>query len=80
MNHDNWKLAGLCNNEDPELFFPTASDRHKPRQAKAICNQCPVLVTCRTESLHEYFGVWGGLSENERRKLRRHNKTTQTAA
>lgn len=75
---DDWKLAGLCNGQDPETWFPNASDRRKTRRAKTICQQCPVLATCQAESLYEYFGIWGGLSENDRRKLRAQNNNKPT--
>lgn len=80
MNPPDWKLQGLCRNEDPEIFFPGPTDRINPRRAKAICAQCPVIDPCRNESLHEYYGIWGGLAERDRRIIRRQNKTTNQPA
>jgi len=72
-----WSPAAACRKADPELFFPmgpSGLSREQTRRAKAICQQCPVLESCRSwamayPKLAEY-GVWGGLSEDERRTLR----------
>lgn len=68
-----WQQKGLCNTLDPEVFFHPEGERGAPRrrrveQAKAICSQCPVIQECREYALnnHEPYGVWGGLSEEER--------------
>ena len=59
----------LCRTEDPELWF-TGSKRAVAR-AKAICNRCPVIDACRQQALDNRitFGIWGGLTEDERRKI-----------
>jgi WhiB family redox-sensing transcriptional regulator len=66
-----WMRDGLCAQTDPEAFFPERGG--STRDAKAVCASCPVLVECRTYGMehNERFGVWGGLSERERRVLRR---------
>lgn len=68
---NSWSADALCSQVDPDLFFPERGASLK--DAKAICAKCPVRDTCLSEALEgeERFGVWGGLSEYERRKLRR---------
>ena len=69
-----WRLKGLCADEDPELFFPSERNELAQQPAKAICKSgCPVLRECRTYAMihPEAVGVWGGLSEYERRRLRK---------
>ncbi|MPZ85231.1 MAG: WhiB family transcriptional regulator [Actinophytocola sp.] len=63
--------GGLCAQTDPEAFFPDAGG--SVRAAKAVCAVCPVQLECRRYALErgERFGVWCGLSEFERRALRR---------
>ncbi|WP_052067926.1 WhiB family transcriptional regulator [Rhodococcoides fascians] len=69
-------MQGLCRNQDPALFFgPPDSD--VPGQtdvdiAKAYCAQCLVLYQCRDYALaaQEPFGIWGGLTERERRQYK----------
>lgn len=57
--------------EDPELFFPLPGDVLGIAAAKAACSRCPVLGACRDLALerHETDGVWGELSEDERRAI-----------
>jgi WhiB family transcriptional regulator, redox-sensing transcriptional regulator len=66
-----WTEQAACADADPDIFFP---ERGKPTApAKAICAVCPVRVECLEYALDasEKFGVWGGTSEKERRRLRR---------
>ncbi|MEU1366564.1 WhiB family transcriptional regulator [Streptomyces sp. NPDC005803] len=70
-----WQHRSLCRFEDPELFFPIGEAGPALGQiaeAKAVCGQCPVIRTCRAWALdhREETGVWGGLSEHERRTIR----------
>lgn len=68
-----WKSDGLCVDVNPALFYP---GRGEPTaEAKAICAACPVEARCLEYALEhsERFGIWGGTSEAERRKLRRVN-------
>ncbi|MFD9792792.1 WhiB family transcriptional regulator [Streptomyces sp. NPDC059070] len=72
----NWRERAACRTEDPELFFPTYRRRFADQQladAKAVCRRCPVASACLQWALshNEKRGVWGGLSENELRRLRR---------
>lgn len=68
---DQFKERGLCAQTDPEAFFPEKGDSN--RDAKRICARCDVKAECLEWALDndERYGVWGGLSENERKKLRR---------
>jgi WhiB family redox-sensing transcriptional regulator len=68
-----WQFEGACREADPTLFFHPEGERGSARRrraeaAKAICATCPVLKQCRNQSLtvREPYGVWGGLSEDER--------------
>ena len=66
-----WAEQALCAQSDPEAWFPEAGEA--ANLAKAICARCPVLAPCRAYALGrpELRGVWGGLSERERRAVRR---------
>lgn len=66
-----WVTEGLCAQVDPELFFPEKGG--STRTSKGVCAACPVRVECLTWALEhdERHGVWGGLSERERRRLRK---------
>ncbi|WP_435884853.1 WhiB family transcriptional regulator [Streptomyces chartreusis] len=77
-----WRDQAACNNEDPELFFPTAFTqgwKTQTKQAKAVCASCPVRTTCLEWALEtgQHSGVWGGMSAGERRGLRRPRETQQ---
>lgn len=66
-----WYVQALCAQTDPEAFFPEKGG--STREAKAVCRRCPVQAECIDEALanEERFGIWGGLSERERRKILR---------
>jgi WhiB family redox-sensing transcriptional regulator len=66
-----WQADALCSQTDPEAFFPEKGG--STRDAKRICAQCNVKSECLEYALKndERFGIWGGLSERERRRLRR---------
>jgi WhiB family transcriptional regulator, redox-sensing transcriptional regulator len=71
-----WLLRASCRNEDPELFFPIGTAGPALRQieaAKQVCRHCDVADACLDWALRtgQDAGVWGGLSEDERRALRR---------
>ena len=61
----------LCSQTDPEDFFPEKGG--SSREAKRICAECPVRIECLNYALRrdERYGVWGGMSERERRRLKR---------
>lgn len=71
-----WQMRGLCRGMDVARFFHPDNERGQARkrregEAKAICLACPVLELCRQHALavQEPYGVWGGLSERERRSI-----------
>lgn len=66
-----WQSDSLCAQTDPEAFFPEKGG--STRDAKKICAACEVRAQCLEYALEndERFGIWGGLSERERRKLRK---------
>jgi WhiB family transcriptional regulator, redox-sensing transcriptional regulator len=70
-----WVHRARCKDEDPELFFPvgvTEPAISQIRAAKEVCSRCPVRLDCLEWALStaQDAGVWGGLSEDERRALR----------
>lgn len=66
----NWRADAACADIDAELMFSTAAEQHA---IKRVCRRCPVIAECLIESLENriQFGVWGGLTERERRVLLR---------
>lgn len=65
-----WAAYALCSGNDPDALFVRGKAQH---DAKAICKACPVLMQCLAEALDNRteFGVWGGMTERERRALLR---------
>ena len=64
-----WQTMAACRGLDPELFFPTRGE--STAAARAVCAACVVRVECaETAIAGERFGVWGGLSERQRRRVR----------
>lgn len=78
-NADNWKLAGLCRQHDPDLWFPATDDlrgvngaeRRTYAEPRTICARCDVWEVCRAYALDraEPYGMWGGLTPRERRRI-----------
>ena len=71
-----WRTRAACRDVDPELFFPvgtTGPALVQIDEAKAICRTCNVTHECLGWALEsgQESGVWGGLSEDERRALKR---------
>jgi WhiB family redox-sensing transcriptional regulator len=66
-----WQARALCAQTDPEAFFPEKGG--STREAKRVCLSCEVRVDCLEYALanDERFGIWGGLSERERRRLKK---------
>ena len=67
----NWRAFGLCAGSDPDLWFSVGALEHK--KAKTICRQCPVRSDCLAYAMDAPVdhGIWGGLTERERRRYRR---------
>jgi WhiB family redox-sensing transcriptional regulator len=80
-----WRSLAICQDTDPELFFPVGSTGLALDQiaaAKAVCMQCPARPDCLDYALdsNQDSGVWGGLSEDERRQIRRQRATVRRNA
>jgi WhiB family redox-sensing transcriptional regulator len=80
-----WRDRAACLGEDPELFFPDGNTRPalvQAEEAKAVCRRCEVTATCLKWALEsgQEAGVWGGLSEEERRALKRRNAPSRRAS
>jgi WhiB family redox-sensing transcriptional regulator len=81
----NWREHSACKEEDPELFFPignTGPALLQIDEAKAVCRRCPVVERCASWALEmgEAYGVWGGMSEADRRRIKRRATRNRTAA
>lgn len=79
-----WRHEAACLTEDPELFFPIGNTGPALLQidrAKAVCQRCTVVDTCLKWALEngQDAGVWGGLSEDERRALKRRTARARRA-
>jgi len=73
---DDWRQRASCRDTDPDLFFPigtTGAAIEQIESAKAVCRACEVQSACLEFALatNQEAGVWGGTSEEERRKLRK---------
>ncbi len=80
-----WRHRATCLDEDPELFFPIGNAGPallQIEEAKAVCRRCEVTETCLKWALEsgQDTGVWGGLSEDERRALKRRHARARRAA
>jgi len=75
-----WRRAGACRGLDPGLFFPIDDTSPDARRAKAVCAGCAVRDRCLDHALgyREHDGIWGGLTEAERRRIIRQRRR-QTA-
>lgn len=70
MERADWAADANCRGLDSELFFPERGQ--STSEAKAICHECDVRAECLAYALNngEHHGIWGGLSERERRVIR----------
>lgn len=71
-----WRRDAICRDTDPDLFFPVGTTGNALVQidrAREVCAQCPVSIDCLEFALetNQDSGIWGGTSEEERRKIRR---------
>jgi WhiB family redox-sensing transcriptional regulator len=79
-----WRDRAACLGEDPELFFPignTGPALLQIAEAKAVCRRCEVVDSCMKWAIEsgQDTGVWGGLSEDERRALKRRDARARRA-
>ena len=79
-----WRDRAACRDTTPELFFPigtTGGALDQIDAAKRVCGQCPVTHECLEFALgtNQESGVWGGLTEEERRRLRKGVEATPAA-
>ncbi|MFI6228578.1 WhiB family transcriptional regulator [Micromonospora echinospora] len=81
---DDWRRRSACRDSDPELHFPTGTSGPaliQIEQAKANCRRCPVRDACLKWALDNATdGVWGGMTEDERRAYKRRNGAHLTRA
>jgi WhiB family redox-sensing transcriptional regulator len=80
-----WRHDAVCRDEDPELFFPIGTSGlaiAQAEQAKSVCGRCPVKAECLSWALNngQDAGVWGGMSEDERRALKRRTARAKARA
>ena len=82
-----WQLQGACRSADPATFFHPEGERGAARRgreaaAKAVCARCPVVEACRRHALavREPYGVWGGMSEEEREAVHLASRAFATAS
>ena len=70
MNQGDWRISASCRDEEPDQLFVRGAEQ---RKAKLVCLGCPVRMECLAEALDNRieFGVWGGMTERERRALLR---------
>lgn len=75
-----WRVLANCQGVDPDLFFIERGESSSP--AKAVCRACLVREPCLEYALTncEKFGVWGGLSERERRRMRQERNRSRRAS
>lgn len=77
-----WQQHAACKGIDTELFFPARGATFEVRDAKAVCAGCTVREVCLDWALDhsEAWGIWGGKSERERRRLRVRRRAERRAA
>lgn len=68
---DGWKDDALCREVDYSIFYPELGDNVAIELAKQVCGLCRVRERCLEDALTlpEHYGVWGGTSESERRRM-----------
>ena len=78
----NWRAEGGCRAVNPEVMFPAPDDVDAVEAAKQVCAGCPVRARCLVDAMTDWqdHGVWGGLSEKERRALRRSRQRARQRA
>lgn len=66
-----WQVDAACRGVDPEIFFPGPDEEHRVAAALSVCASCPVRPRCLAFALsrEQRYGIWGGLTEKQRRRL-----------
>ncbi len=82
LMNDSWREYAACRTQDPELFFPVGSSGpalEEIEMAKSICHHCPVREQCLDYAMKtgQDYGIWGGLTEDERRVLARRRRNAR---
>lgn len=72
IREQDWTEQAACRGSDPDSFFPD-SYIVSP-QVLAICEACPVKLECGEAGMNERYGLWGGKSEHDRKKIRRQQR------
>jgi WhiB family redox-sensing transcriptional regulator len=77
-----WMDQGACVGVDAEVFFPSRGENDKAEEARKYCWACPVRSQCLEYALAngEKFGMWGGMSERQRRQIRKQRKHFRSVA
>ena len=77
FQHGDWRCRAACRDGDPDRLFVRGAAQ---REAKLVCFGCPVRTECLAEALDHRieFGVWGGMTERERRALLRRRPDVQS--
>ena len=75
--NDDWASRGACRTTDPDALFVQGAAQNR---AKAVCSGCPVRTECLADALDNRteFGVWGGMTERERRALLKRRPNVQS--
>ncbi|OIN79980.1 WhiB family transcriptional regulator [Mycobacterium malmoense] len=79
-NTEAWTTQARCNGHNPDTWFPHTGQSDLERTAKTICSRCPVTTECLNHALDfdEHYGIWGGLTQTERRRLIRDSRPPTT--
>lgn len=77
MSATNWREDANCRGMDVNLFFPARGAGQQVARAKAVCAACSVRVQCLDDAIadHERVGIWGGLTEKQRRVATRRRRS-----
>lgn len=70
---EGWMVQAACKDKDPDLFFPGEHEQRLTKAAREVCELCPVSVDCLEYAVKNNikYGMWGGATEKQRRKVRR---------
>lgn len=74
LKERSWIQRAACRGLDTNMFYPERGDKNMAKAARSVCEQCPVIDDCMEYGISEKFGLWGGTSVMERRRLRKQRK------